>query len=581
MPKAQRGVARVLYHLPPISIVVALSFLAAVPVFRYGLPFGMDAAEHLSWYRCFVAQLQRGELYPQWLQGMNNGLGSPDLFVYGPFPYYAAAIFHPFMGTGQELYDLGASTILALILGGIAAYFWLGQLAEGRLVPTLAAVVYMAVPYYLKTDLYTRVALAEFWTFAWMPLILYFTAVLLRNRTPSALAGLALAWGLMFVTHLFTAMLFAPLALVYAGWMANSDQRVAALRTAIFGILLGALLSAFYLFPALAYEKYISAYKLIETRPDYQFGRNFLFSNVAPTPYLSGISRYTAWTAVVAALFAASAFMANSGRIMREASWWVLVAAVSFVLMLPVSNWFWAHAPLLGAIQFPSRLNTLLTVATAALAAIGIESVRRHWQWRTAIPVGLALLLTAGWIRPLYFTMGQQHAQLRQLGNMNLDYLITAWAQWTDPRLVSVRGISIDAATPRALSRNGTATAGRWEPRLIEFHADSPSETWVTVQQFYFPLWTATLAQGRPLTLRPSSPEGLMTVQVPAGSTDVRLQLAHGKPELAGAVLSGLTAIGLLLLARRRDRSRRADHARPATRRPAKTSLVAVLRFSV
>lgn len=549
MPNAPQRASGLRYHLVPISVIVALSCLAIIPVLRFGMPFGMDAAEHMSWYRCFVAQLGGGELYPRWLQGMNGGLGSPDLFVYGPLPYYAAAVFHPFTGPGREVYDMGLSIVLALILAGVAAYFWLGQLAGGRLVPTVAALVYIAVPYYLKTDLYTRCALAEFWAFAWMPLILCFTAVLLRSFSAAALAGLAVGWGLLLITHLFTAMLFAPLSLVYAAWVTSPRQRAASLTAVVAGMLLGVALSAFYLFPALSYEKYISAYKLIQTRPDYRFDRNFLFSAIARTPYLNGLSRFTAWTAGVAALFAASAFMASSGRLIREALYWVIVAFISFFLMLPASTWFWAHAPLLGAIQFPSRLNTLLTVATAALATIGMESLRRQWQWPKAVLVGLALLLATAWIRPLFFTMGYQDGQVQRLGDLNLDYLITAWAQWTNPRLLSLRGIPLDAGAAKVDSQGGTAIPGRWEPRLIEFHTNSGSETWVTVKQFYFPLWTAALAQGRPLALRPSSPEGLITVRVPAGAADVRLLLVRGIPELAGAALSGITAIALVLLA--------------------------------
>jgi hypothetical protein len=551
MANVQPRDSRLRYHVGPILLIVGLSLLAAVPALRFGIPFGMDATEHVSWYRFFLAQLQGGELYPQWLQGMNGGLGSPDLFVYGPFPYYAAALFHVFTGPGREVYDIGLSIVPAVILAGVAAYFWLGQVAEGRLVPTLGAVIYIAVPYYLKTDLYTRAALAEFWAFAWMPLILYFTAVLVRRRSASVVAGLALGWGLLFVTHLFTAMLFAPLALAYAAWMADSRERISLLLSAGSGLLLGAALSAFYLFPALSYEKYISAYKLIQTRPDYRFERNFLFSNVAPTAYLNGISRFTAWTVLVAGLFAASAFMSKDGRVRREAVWWVIVGTISFLMMLPVSTWLWNHLPLLSAIQFPSRLNTLLTVATAGLAAAGMESLRGRRQLGQFALVGLALVLSAAWIRPLFYTMGYQNGQIQRLGAQNLDYLITAWAQWTDPKLLSMRGIAGASDAPKVSSQGGTATAGRWEPRLIEFHSESPSETWVTVRQFYFPLWSAALEQGGSLALRPSSPEGLISVRVPAGAADVRVQLPHGVPEIAGAVVSGLTVICLVFMAYR------------------------------
>jgi hypothetical protein len=521
--------------------------LAAIPVFRFGIPFGMDSAEHLSWYRCFVAQLGAGELYPRWLLAMNGGLGSPDLFVYGPLPYYAAAFFHIFTGPGREVYDLGFSIVGALILAGCAAYFWLRQLAGGTLVPTLGALIYIGVPYVLKTDLYTRAALAEFWAFAWMPLILYFTGMLIDRRTPAALAGLAVGWGLLLVTHLFTAMLFAPLPLLYTAWLARPSDRVRSVVAALFGMLGGAALAGFYLAPAFYYEKYISAYKLIETRPDYRFERNFLFSHVAPTPYLNSLSRFTAWTAVVAGLFGAAALMAKPGRLRRETWWWGAVAAASLLFMLPVSTWFWTHLPVLGAIQFPSRLNTLVTISTAALAVAGMESLRQDWRWQKAALVGLGLLLAAAWIPPLIATLRYQHKSVQQIAPMNVDYLITAWAQWTDPKLVSVRGIPVDASGPKVVPERGTATAESWEPRFITFHSDSPSEAWVTVKQFYFPGWTASLADGRSLALRPSSPEGLITVQVPAGAADVRVRLASGLPEIAGAILSGLALIGLIL----------------------------------
>lgn len=558
------------HSFAPILLIITLSLLATIPVLRYGIPYGYDAVEHVSWYRCFVAQLSAGELYPRWLQGMNGGLGSPDLFVYSPLPYYAAAVFHPFTGPGKEVYDLGLSIVAAVMLAGVAAYFWLRKLATGILVPTLGAVVYIGVPYFLKTDLYTRVALAEFWAFAWMPIILYFTIVLLQRRTAAALVGLSAGWALLLVTHLFTALLFAPIPLLYAGWLARPGRRAASMLTASCGMLLGFGLAAFYLLPALSYQKYISAYKLIETRPDYRFDLNFLFSHVTTplyTTYLASLSRFTAWTVAVAALFGAPAFMSKSDRLRREAWWWAIVGAGSMLLMLPVSIWFWIHLPLLSAIQFPSRLNTLLTLATAALAVVGMESLRGYWQWHKGAFVGLALCLAAGWVQPLVAAMGYQHAQVQRLGSMNVDYLITAWNQWTDPKLLSMRGIPLDDGMPKVVSQHGTAMTKRWEPRLIEFYTDSAVETRVTVKQFYFPIWSATLAQGQHLALRPSSPEGLILVRVPPGPADVRLRLAFGVPEIAGALLSGFTAICLILILRYRfnERALRAFHAFSAT----------------
>jgi hypothetical protein len=219
---------------------------------------------------------------------------------------------------------------------------------------------------------------------------------------------------------------------------------------------------------------------------------------------------------------------------------------VSLLLMVPASVWFWNHLPLLGAIQMPFRLSTLLTVATAALAAIAMESVRQNWRSSRALPVGIALVLAAGWIVPLTRSMGRYESARFQLAPF-LDYLISAWAQWTDPKLISKFGIPIDAEVPQVAPQNGSATVQYWGPRLIEFHVDSPSATWVTVKQFYFPGWTASIAE-RSLPLRPSSPQGLTMVQVPAGASQVRLELKRGVPELAGTVVSGITVISLIVI---------------------------------
>lgn len=540
------------YHLPPVLLIVAVALLAGIPVLRFGIPLGHDAAEHLSWYQCFIAQLGAGELYPRWLQGMNGGLGSPDLFVYSPLPYYAAAVFHPFIGRGREIYDLGFSIAGAIIAAGLAAYFWFRQLAPERLIPALGALVYLGIPYYLKTDLYPRVALAEFWAFAWMPIILGFTHLTVRSRSRAAMAGLAAGWGLLFATHLFTTLLFLPVGLIYAFWLADPGQRLGSFFRACGGMLLGAALAAVYLLPALAYEKYISAYHLIETRPDYRFDQNFLFST--HTEFLDSLSRFTGWTAMVALLFFACAMLAKSHRTRWAGMFWAVTGAVSLLLMLPAGMWFWRNLPLLHDIQFPYRFNTLLTLGTAALAALGLESLREQRNWQKLILTGAAVILMLGWARPLARVLRSHHSPFYM--PVKVDYLITAWANWTDPKLVSLRGISMPQDPPRVAPAKGAAIVNRWDPRRLEFTVVSESQEWVTVRQLYFPGWAAFLSDGRPLQLQPSTPEGLIRILVPAGTSKISLRLVRGIPEIAGWILSAGTAVFLIGLCFERPRAR-------------------------
>jgi hypothetical protein len=531
----------------PFFVLVAASLLLSIPMIRFGLPFGMDSAEHLSWYRCFAQQLWSGEVYPRWLLGMNGGLGSPDFFVYGPLPYYVAAVFRVLtLAPGRESAELGISLWLALVISGVAAYIWLKDLVGGVWAPAIGALVYMAAPYHIKTDLYTRTALAELWAFAWLPLLLYFARRAVLRRTVPALRGFGIAYALLLATHLFTAFMFSPVPLLYAWFLSGPRRRVRAVTELVLSMLLGAALASFYLLPALAYQKFISPYKLIETRPDYLYYRNFLFLPGSDA-FLRSLSWLTAWTAAVAAGFFLIALLSSSKERLRESVYWSSLAALSVFMMLPVSGAIWKMLPPLQAIQFPSRLNVLLTLAVAALAALAVDGLRRIHDWRTTVLAAGTFLLVAGWSFPIARSMGYQYSWIAAKGAVNLDYLITAWAQWTDPKLISLRGIPLSESEALVAVDGGSAVVQQWQARAIVFRIAEDAASWVAVRQFYFPGWIARDPDGRSLAVRASSPQGLVEIRVPAGETEVRLSMPYGISEITGAVVSAIAILGLLL----------------------------------
>jgi hypothetical protein len=311
-------------------------------------------------------------------------------------------------------------------------------------------------------------------------------------------------------------------------------------------MLLGAALASFYLLPALAYQKFISPYKLIETRPDYLYYRNFLFLPGSDA-FLRSLSWLTAWTAAVAAGFFLIALLSSSKERLRESVYWSSLAALSVFMMLPVSGAIWKMLPPLQAIQFPSRLNVLLTLAVAALAALAVDGLRRIHDWRTTVLAAGTFLLVAGWSFPIARSMGYQYSWIAAKGAVNLDYLITAWAQWTDPKLISLRGIPLSESEAQVAVDGGSAVVQQWQARDIVFRIAEDAASWVAVRQFYFPGWIARDPDGRSLAVRASSPQGLVEIRVPAGETEVRLSMPYGISEITGAVISAIAILGLLL----------------------------------
>ena len=74
----------------PIVVITAAGLIFTIPAIIYGIPFFSDdgVSHHALWYMHFSTQLWAGDLYPRWLMGMNEGLGSPVFYYYPPRPIF-------------------------------------------------------------------------------------------------------------------------------------------------------------------------------------------------------------------------------------------------------------------------------------------------------------------------------------------------------------------------------------------------------------------------------------------------------------------------------------------------------------
>src|SRR3989442_1012802 len=112
----------------PIVIVSAAGLIFTIPTLIYGIPFFSDdgVSHHAVWYTHFSTQLWAGDLYPRWLMGMNEGLGSPVFYYYPPVPFFLTSLLKPFFPDDLHgWHQLGLSVSLALIASGLCAYLGL------------------------------------------------------------------------------------------------------------------------------------------------------------------------------------------------------------------------------------------------------------------------------------------------------------------------------------------------------------------------------------------------------------------------------------------------------------------------
>jgi len=576
----------------PLLVCASGLLFGALPLWR-GVAVSGDTLFHAMWYTNFSAQLLAGDAYPRWLMNLNGGLGSPAFFYYAPLPYYITTLFTPLMSGGiHGMLHLGASVALAIIASGLAAYLWLKEIAEREAAAaTVAAVLYMLMPYHLAVDVYTRNAFAEVWAFVWMPLILYSVRRLAcGDGAPKfAPAGIALSYAALIMTHLPTTLIFSLVPPCYAFFACAPQRRRRAVLITALGMLLGTGLASVYLLSAMLNQEFVS---LADLLPDYYYQRWLRLTGFDLT-LVEGrvtIAFLLTFGVIVCAYVLArgSSGAANERAFKRERAFWMCVAAACVLLMTPLSDFVWRLVKPLRTIQFPWRFNTVLCVAAAALIAQAAGSLRRGrrkgaLRW-AALVVGCVLVL--GWVVFTVQVARREFPTLRRGSPAGMDaaYLKRLEHGRDAPEYRPANAASTQAgdfenllsricrdeggrmARACAVEGTGTIKVERWQPREIGLRVETESGMALNVSQFYYPGWAAYLDGGRH-PLAPSAPDGLLHLTVPAGAHQVTLRLRHTAAEDAGIILSAASLVVLLiyLLTQKYFIGKRTIHSAPPT----------------
>ncbi|WP_394836140.1 hypothetical protein LVJ94_04440 [Pendulispora rubella] len=216
--------------------------------------------------------------------------------------------------------------------------------------------------------------------------------------------------------------------------------------------------------------------------------------------------------------------------------------------------------PLYSALRYPERFLVLLALATAVVAALGItqlQVIARRRRWGVAV-LGIAAGLLLVNLQPLVKNhhasangrmlapppvhVDQPFRQARgtrwgvaYYGPMGLGCL-SCYDAYPVPQSPLLRG-DLEAEEYLEEPNAGTVTRTRWTPGAIWLHVEMRKPGRVLVNQNWHPGWRSSVGTVQ-------SAQGLLSVDVPAGTSDVVLRFLP-RAALGGAAIS-LTALGVL-----------------------------------
>src|SRR3990167_6377934 len=259
-------------NLVLILLVLFFSILISLPLLKSGL-YDMHDDQQVARLYLFDKSLRDGQLPVRWVDELGFGFGYPLFVFYPPFVYMLGEIFH-LLGFG--FIDSVKLVFFISIFGSGVAMFILIKELWGKLAGITAALFYMILPY-RALDIYVRGALAESFSFVWLPLILWsfyklsnlqeqsdFKLSRLKSANYILLSAAFLA--LLMITHnliFLPFMLILPVYLIFL-FLKTSEKKLFVVNC-LLSIILALGLAAFFWLPAIFEKKFTLVDQLLLT----------------------------------------------------------------------------------------------------------------------------------------------------------------------------------------------------------------------------------------------------------------------------------------------------------------------------
>jgi hypothetical protein len=577
-------------RLKPYVLLTILALPALWPSAGASIPRTNDNLAHL--YRTIeLDQLVRaGVLFPRWAPHLVFGFGYP---IFNYFPYEAHYLV-------EALHLLGLSFLTAYNLAGALTLlassvfaFQLGREHFGVTAGLVAGAAYLYSPYLLY-DTYVRGSLPESLALALLPLaLLYLRRAVRGDRSAVAWAGLALA-AAMFAHHgvMLQAMPFIGgyavwemengfLQLEISNWksgkpMTRFQLLIANYQLLVTPFIVSLALSAFFWLPALAEAQFVQTARGTSNGP-MNYAKNFLgLQQLFALPRLP-VDANLLNPPVVHSLPLAALVLA--GLAVARWAWprtrpqgaseqvWSIgylssAAGVATLIMHPIAKPLWDAVPLLQLTLFPWRLlgpvSLFIALVAGALFAAGRRKTTQAlilqpdfaWQNRAFILLGsaLAFLIAAG----LPFATPPREAVTANpsladlatfeippdfIGTTTVGEYLPVWVRQLPVVSVDRQRLAHGESVTRYDAPGAAVQPGPARAIGAAFTVQAPQALTVVYRTFYFPGWRATL-DGRPAPISITSPEGLIAVEVPAGTHSLVFDFGTTPPRTLGDVFS-------------------------------------------
>lgn len=367
-------------HNLGLILVILIAIVPLISLVPEGFPNTHDGRDHMARIANFYDSLSEGNLIPRWAENLNWGYGHPIMMFLYPLPSYLSSLFH---FIGFSITD-SVKLVFALsyIASGVAMYFWAKNQFNEH-VGIASAVLYMYAPYRF-VDLYVRGAIGEHVAFTFLPLTLYLifkfhkSSKNLHRFIYLALVSISIA--LLILSHNAISIMFLPVVVFYMIVLSVLRTTWRSLLVLTSTIIVGFLLSSFFIVPAFLEGKY--TLREIVTGKEYMerfvdigklFKSEWSYKGTGEFSTEIGILHLVGLVLSPILLYKFFRKKRVYFLIFLGALFFFLL---SIFLMLPVGNVVYDIFTVLKKFQFPWRFLSLTVFASSVMTAMILVLIR-------------------------------------------------------------------------------------------------------------------------------------------------------------------------------------------------------------
>lgn len=240
-------------NLISVFFIAIISLFISAPLLRPGFYVVHDDQQIARLFLLDKA-IKGGQFPPRWVDQLGFGFGYPLFIFYPPLVYFLGETFH-ILGFGY-IDSIKLVFFTSIIFSGIAMYILIKEL-WGKSAGIVASSFYMLAPY-RAVDIYIRGALAESFTFVWLPLILW-SFYKLASTSSYRYVFLSSAFlSFLMITHnliFLPFLLILPIYLLFLVFICKNKKKFI-LVLLPGSVILALSLSAFFWLPSLLEKKF-------------------------------------------------------------------------------------------------------------------------------------------------------------------------------------------------------------------------------------------------------------------------------------------------------------------------------------